>query len=63
MRILTALPAYTGAFLNPNRVVCDVSEEADLMAVTPQRLIESGANMLATEQVLGSTSSIAHPGI
>ena len=33
-------PLAQRAFLNPNRVVYDVSEEADLMAVTPQRLIE-----------------------
>jgi len=51
-------PAASKAFLNPNRVVCDVSEEAGLMAVTPQRVTESGANMLATAQVLGSRSSI-----
>jgi len=43
------------AFLNPNRVVGYVFEEADLMGLTARRLTESGANMLATVQVLCST--------
>jgi len=40
------------AFPNPNGVVCDVSEEADLMGATPQPAAESRANMLATVQML-----------
>ena len=49
MRVLTA---DWKAFPNPNGVACDVSKEADLMGATPKPDTESGANMLATVQML-----------
>jgi hypothetical protein len=48
-RVLTA---DWKAFPNPNGVACDVSKEADLMGATPKPDTESGANMLATVQML-----------